>query len=145
MTVDKHARVTWQGDLSSGTGTIEEVGSGAFSGLPVSWAARTGERADLTSPEELIAAAHASCFSMSFASRLGKNETPPNRLTVTATVTFVPGTGVTTSALAVDADVPGIDDATFRDLAEDARQKCPVSQALSGNVEITLDATLSSS
>ena len=145
MTVDKHARVTWQGDLSSGTGTIEEVGSGAFAGLPVTWAARTGERADMTSPEELIAAAHASCFSMSFSSRLGKNGTPPTRLTVTATVTFVPGTGVTTSALLADADVPGIDEATFRELADDARANCPISKALAGNVEITLDATLASS
>jgi osmotically inducible protein OsmC len=143
MTVDKQATVTWQGDLNDGRGTIDEVGSGAFSGLPVTWAARTGEQAELTSPEELIAAAHASCFSMSFASRLGKNDTPPVRLRVTATVTFVPGTGVTTSALVVDADVPGIDEATFRSLADDARVNCPVSKALAGNVDITLDTTLS--
>jgi osmotically inducible protein OsmC len=142
MAADKHARVTWQGDLNSGNGTIDEVGSGAFSGLPVTWAARTGERADMTSPEELIAAAHASCFSMAFSSRLGKADAPPERLSVTATVTFVPGTGITTSALEVEAVVPGIDETTFRDLADDAKANCPVSQALAGNVEITLAATL---
>ena len=145
MAVDKLATVTWQGDLTGGRGTIDEVGSGAISGLPVTWAARTGEQAELTSPEELIAAAHASCFSMAFSSRLGKNDTPPERLRVTATVTFVPGTGVTTSALVVDADVPGIDEATFRSLADDAKANCPVSQALANNVDITLDARLSSS
>ena len=145
MAVDKQAKVTWQGDLATGRGTIDEVGSGAISGLPVSWAARTGEQADLTSPEELIAAAHASCFSMSFSSRLGKNDTPPDRLHVTATVTFVPGTGVTASALVVQADVPGIEASRFDELAEDARANCPVSQALAGNVEITLLATLASS
>ena len=145
MAVDKQAKVTWQGDLATGRGTIDEVGSGAISGLPVSWAARTGEQADLTSPEELIAAAHASCFSMSFSSRLGKNDTPPDRLHVTATVTFVPGTGVTASALVVEADVPGIEASRFDELAEDARANCPVSQALAGNVEITLQATLASS
>jgi len=145
MAADKRAKVTWQGDLTSGRGTIDEVGSGAFSGLPVTWAARTGEQAELTSPEELIAAAHASCFSMAFSGRLGKNETPPRRLGVTATVTFVPGTGITTSALVVEADVPGIDASAFDELAEDARANCPVSQALSGNVEITLDAKLISS
>ena len=145
MAVDKQAKVTWQGDLATGRGTIDEVGSGAISGLPVSWAARTGEQADLTSPEELIVAAHASCFSMSFSSRLGKNDTPPDRLHVTATVTFVPGTGVTASALVVEADVPGIEASRFDELAEDARANCPVSQALAGNVEITLLATLASS
>jgi len=145
MAVDKQATVTWHGDLTAGRGTIEEVGSGAISGLPVTWAARTGEQAELTSPEELIAAAHASCFSMAFSSRLAKNDTPPERLRVTATVTFVPGTGVTTSALVVDADVPGIDEATFRSLADDAKANCPVSKALANNVDITLDATLSSS
>jgi lipoyl-dependent peroxiredoxin len=144
MAVDKQATVTWQGDLATGRGTIDGVGSGAIAGLPVTWAARTGEQADLTSPEELIAAAHASCFSMSFSSRLGKNETPPDRVHVTATVTFVPGTGVTSSALVVEADVPGIEQATFDELAEDAKLKCPVSQALAGNVEITLQATLTS-
>ncbi|HSL12565.1 MAG TPA: OsmC family peroxiredoxin [Actinomycetota bacterium] len=144
MAVDKHATVTWHGDLTTGRGTIDDVGSGAISALPVTWAARTGDQAELTSPEELLAAAHASCFSMSFSSRLGKNETPPDRLRVSSTVTFVPGTGVTTSKLVVDADVPGIDEETFRALAEDAREKCPVSQALANNVEITLDATLSS-
>jgi osmotically inducible protein OsmC len=144
MAVDKQATVTWQGDLTAGRGTIDDVGSGAIAGLPVTWAARTGEQADLTSPEELIAAAHASCFSMSLASRLGKNETPPDRVHVTATVTFVPGTGVTSSVLAVEADVPGIEPARFDELAEDARVNCPVSQALAGNVEITLQATLTS-
>ena len=143
MGVDKRARVTWSGDLETGRGTIDEVGSGAFSGLPVSWAARTGDgEKELTSPEELVAAAHASCFSMSFSGRLGKAGAPPERLTVTATVTFVPGTGVTTSALDVEAVAPGIDEAAFDELAADAKANCPVSKALAGNVDITLSARL---
>src|SRR4029453_6535107 len=83
----KQARVSWKGDLENGTGTIEQVGSGAFGPLAVSWPARTGDESGMTSPEELIAAAHASCFSMAFSARLGKAGTPPDRLEVSATVT----------------------------------------------------------
>jgi osmotically inducible protein OsmC len=142
MAAERHAEVTWNGDLLSGSGTIDRVGSGAFGGLDVTWAARTEESGGRTSPEELIAAAHASCFSMAFASGLAKAGTPPERLQTSATVTFVPGTGITKSALTVRAVIPGIDEAAFREAAEAAKVNCPVSQALAAVPEITLDAQL---
>ena len=140
--VDKHARVSWKGDLENGTGTIEQVGSGAFGPLAVSWAARTGDESGMTSPEELIAAAHASCFSMAFSSGLSKAGTPPDRLEVSATVTFVPGTGITASALEVTGMVPGISEKAFVAAAEVAKENCPVSGALKGNVELSVTAKL---
>jgi osmotically inducible protein OsmC len=143
MTADKTARVTWQGDLMTGQGTIDAVGSEAFASLPVSWAARTGEgEEELTSPEELIAAAHASCFSMALSNGLAKAGTPPERLSVSATVTFVPGTGITASALDVVGVVPGIDEAGFVAAAEQAKDDCTVSGALKGNVELSVRARL---
>ena len=142
MAAERHAEVTWNGDLLSGSGTIDRVGSGAFGPLDVTWAARTEEPGGKTSPEELIAAAHASCFSMAFASGLAKAGTPPERLQTSATVTFVPGTGITKSALTVRAVIPGIDEAAFREAAEAAKVNCPVSQALAAVPEITLDAQL---
>jgi lipoyl-dependent peroxiredoxin len=138
---DKHARVSWKGDLENGSGTIEQVGSGAFGPLAVSWAARTGE-SGLTSPEELIAAAHAACFSMAFSSGLTKAGTPPDRLEVSATVTFVPGTGITTSALEVTGVVPEISEEAFVAAAEDAKENCPVSGALKDNVDLSVSARL---
>jgi osmotically inducible protein OsmC len=138
----KTARVTWQGDLPTGRGTIERVGSGAFGPLDVSWPVRTGEEEGLTSPEELIAAAHASCFSMALSNVLAKGGNAPERLEVTATVTFVAGTGITTSALDVTGTVPGLDEAAFRTAAEDAKDNCPVSKALQGNVELSVSARL---
>lgn len=141
--VDKRAEVAWNGDLMSGSGTIEHVGSGAFGPLGVSWAARTGEgQAELTSPEELIAAAHAACFSMALSNGLAKDGTPPERLSVSATVTFVPGTGITRSALEVEGRVPGISEEAFREAAERAKDGCPVSGALKGNVELSVTARL---
>jgi osmotically inducible protein OsmC len=145
MTVDKNAAAEWRGDLATGEGTIRRVGSGALGPLPVSWAARTGDQASKTSPEELIAAAHAACFSMQFSNILGKQGTPPERLSVSATVTFVPGTGITTSKLEVEGDVPGIDEAAFQKTAEEAKDGCPVSGALQGNVELSVTARLSGS
>lgn len=145
MAAEKRARVTWRGDLMAGSGTIEKVDSGAFGSLAVSWAARTGEEGGMTSPEELIAAAHAACFSMALSNGLAKAGTPPDGLEVSATVTFVPGTGITKSALEVTGTVPGIDEAAFRTAAEDARDNCPVSQALKGNVQMTVTARLASS
>lgn len=143
MAASKRARVTWSGDLPTGRGTIEEVDSGAFGQLPVSWAARTGEgEPQLTSPEELLAAAHASCFAMALSKRLGDAGTPPDRLEVSATVTFVPGTGITTSALDVTGTVPGIDEAAFGQAAEAAKDGCPVSGALEGNVGLSVSARL---
>jgi osmotically inducible protein OsmC len=140
MAADRRASVTWQGDLMSGSGTIDEVGSGALGPLDVTWASRTEESNGKTSPEELIAAAHASCFSMALAHALAGAGTPPSRLSTSATVTFVPGTGITRSVLEVEGDVPGLDEDGFRQAAEDAKENCPVSQALKGNVELNVNA-----
>ena len=143
MAAERRASVTWNGDLLSGSGTIDEVGSGAFGPLDVSWAARSEEASGgKTSPEELIAAAYAACFSMAFSSGLAKADTAPERLRTSATVTFVPGTGITKVALTVRGSVPGIDAGTFQAAAEAAKANCPVSQALAGVPEITLDAQL---
>ena len=99
--VDKHARVTWKGDLETGSGAIENVGSGSIGPMDVSWPARTGDEDGMTSPEELIAAAHASCFSMALSHVLNQAGTPPDKLDVSVDVTFVPGKGITTSAIEV--------------------------------------------
>ena len=143
MAAERRAEVTWSGDLASGSGTIDRVGSGAFGPLDVSWPARAEEASGgKTSPEELIAAAHASCFSMALAHGLAQAGNAPERLQTSATVTFVPGTGITAIALAVTATVPGLDEAGFREAAEAAKAGCPVSKALAGVPEITLDAQL---
>jgi lipoyl-dependent peroxiredoxin len=139
---DSTAHVTWSGSLLEGGGSIDSVGSGAFGSLPVDWQARIGEEAGKTTPEELLAAAHAACFSMALSNVLAKAGHAPERLETSATVTFVPGTGITKSALTVRATVPGIEEAAFQDAAEDARQNCPVSKALAAVPEITLDASL---
>lgn len=143
MATEKRADVTWRGDLPTGRGMIERVGSGVIESLGVSWAARTGESDDLTSPEELIAAAHASCFSMALSKALADLGHTADRLLVTATVSFVPGTGITKSALDVTGVVPGIEEAEFGKAAEQAKENCPVSQALKGNVELTVSSRLS--
>ncbi|HSO30151.1 MAG TPA: OsmC family peroxiredoxin [Candidatus Sulfomarinibacteraceae bacterium] len=145
MAETRHALVTWNGDLVSGAGTIDYVSSGVFSRMPVSWAARTGPHNGKTSPEELLAAAHGSCFSMAFSSRLAKNGTPAVKLNVRAEVTFDNASGgwkVTRSLITVVGNVPGIDLATFQTIAEDAKENCPISIALKGNVELVVDATL---
>ena len=145
METTRHAEVTWSGDLTTGSGTINYSSSGAFSRLPVTWASRTEQHNGRTSPEELLAAAHAACFSMAFSARLGKNGTPPAKLDVKAVVSFAKGDAgwaIARSTLTVKGDVPGIDPATFQTLAEDARDNCPVSVALKGNVEMVVDATL---
>ena len=143
MATQRQASVTWNGDLMSGSGTIDEVGSGAFGPLDVSWPARSEEASGgKTSPEELIAAAHAACFSMALSGGLAKAGTPPDRLRTSATVTFVPGTGITKIALEVRGSVPGLDADGFRDAADAAKAGCPVSKALAGVPEITLDAGL---
>jgi osmotically inducible protein OsmC len=139
------ADVTWNGDLLTGAGTIDYVSSGVFSRMPVSWAARTGPHNGKTSPEELLAAAHASCFSMAFSARLAKNGTPATSLKVNVEVTFDNASGgwrVTTSRITVVGDVPGIDLETFRTIADDAKENCPISIALKGNVELIVDASL---
>ncbi|HWL32146.1 MAG TPA: OsmC family protein [Gaiellaceae bacterium] len=142
---DRRAEVTWNGDLMNGSGTIDQVGSGAFGPLDVSWPARSEDASGgKTSPEELIAAAHASCFSMALSGGLAKAGNPPERLRTSATVTFVPGTGITKIALTVRGSVPGLDADAFGAAAEDAKANCPVSKALAAVPEITLDAQLDS-
>jgi lipoyl-dependent peroxiredoxin len=138
MATDRRAEVTWEGNLMEGRGTIESVGSGAFGPLDVSWPARAEGQSGDTSPEELIAAAHASCFAMAFSHALAEEGHAPEHLSVSATVTFEPGPGITSSVLDVEGTVPGIDEAGFRAAAEQAKEGCPVSKALAGNVEITL-------
>ena len=145
MAAERRAEVTWNGDLFNGSGTIDRVGSGAFGPLDVTWASRTEDPNGRTSPEELIAAAHASCFSMAFSNILAKAGTPPEQLKTSATVTFVPGTGITKSVLAVEGRVPGLDENGFRELADEANANCPVSQALKNNVELSVDARLTQS
>jgi len=142
MATDRHAEVSWQGNLMEGSGRIERVGTGAFGPLDVSWPARTDEPGEQTSPEELIAAAHAACFSMSLAHELAQGGHAPERLDTRADVTFEPGTGITRIRLAVRGRVPGVDEEGFRKAAEGAKAGCPVSQALAGVPEITLDAAL---
>ena len=140
---DRTANVTWSGSLMDGAGTITSVGSGAFGPLDVTWASRAEDSDGRTSPEELIAAAHAACLSMALSHGLAGAGTPPEKLETSATVTFVPGTGITKVALTVRGTVPGIDEAAFLEAAEAARVGCPVSQALASVPEITLDAQLS--
>jgi lipoyl-dependent peroxiredoxin len=144
MAAVRTAEASWQGDLFSGSGTIESVGSGSFGPLPVTWASRTEEPGGRTSPEELIAAAHASCFSMALANVLAKAGTAPTQLSTVARVTFVAGTGITRSELVVEGTVPGLDEAGFARAAQDAKDNCPVSQALTGNVELAVSARLQS-
>jgi lipoyl-dependent peroxiredoxin len=139
---DRTATVTWSGSLLEGAGTITSVGSGAFGPLDVTWASRTEDSGGLTSPEELIAAAHASCFSMALSHGLAQGGTPPEKLDTSATVTFVPGTGVTKIALTVRGTVAGLDEAAFVEAAEGAKENCPLSKALAAVPEITVDASL---
>lgn len=144
MAAIRRAEVSWNGDLATGSGTVSAVSSGAFSDLPVSWAART-ESPDKTSPEELVAAAHASCYAMAFSAGLTRGGTPPTSLEVSAEVTFgklEAGWKVTASHLTVRGVVPGISEADFVTAAEAARDGCPISGALKGNVELSVDATL---
>jgi lipoyl-dependent peroxiredoxin len=142
MATERHAEVSWQGSLMEGSGRIERVGTGAFGPLDVTWAARTDEPGELTSPEELIAAAHAACFSMALSHELAEGGNAPERLETRAEVTFEPGPGIKKIHLAVHGRVPGLDEAAFRAAAEAARTGCPVSQALAAVPEITLEATL---
>jgi osmotically inducible protein OsmC len=144
MATDRTANVVWQGDLMNGSGTIAQVPSGAFGPLDVSWAARAEEPNGKTSPEELIAAAWASCFAMALSNGLAKDGNPPEKLETSATVTFQPGEGITRGALTVRGTVPGLDEAGFAAAAETAKQNCPVSKALSGIPDVSLDAQLAS-
>jgi lipoyl-dependent peroxiredoxin len=145
MAAIRRAEVTWNGSLAQGSGTIDAVTSGALAGLPVTWASRTEAADGRTSPEELVAAAHASCYAMAFSGGLGRNGTPPTSLSVSATVTFDNAGGgwkVASSALTVVGVVPGLDAAKFAELAEAAKDGCPISGALKGNVALSVEATL---
>ncbi|HCC38747.1 MAG TPA: peroxiredoxin [Arthrobacter bacterium] len=142
MAATRTAHTVWNGDLITGAGqtTLDSSGLGTFD---VTWKARTEAAEGKTSPEELIAAAHASCFSMAFSLALTQAGHVPDQVRTKADVTFVPGTGITGSHLTVSATVPGISEEEFQRIAGEAKTGCPVSGALA-SIEITLDATLQS-
>ena len=141
---ERRAEAVWDGDLLSGAGTVSAATSGAFTSLDVSWASRT-ETPEVTSPEELVAAAHASCYCMALSAGLGRAGTPPTRLEVSATVTFQQTEGgwkVASSALTVTGTVAGVTADEFAAAAEAAKDGCPISGALKGNVDLSVEATL---
>ena len=145
MAATRQATAVWSGDLMSGSGEVTAKSSAKFSALPVSWAARTEQPGGKTSPEELLAAAHASCFCMALSNGLAKAGHAPTRLEATATVTFDKvgdGWSVTASEVEVRGTVPGMDAAAFTKAAEDAKEGCPISRALKGNVRLSVRATL---
>ena len=144
-TVERRASVVWTGDVRNGSGTLGMDTSGACGELPIDLPTRAGEARGNTSPEELIAAAHAGCFAMALSSVLGADGNPPDRLEVSAVCTqgrAGDGFAITNVDLTVRGEAPGVDDEGFRDAARRAEQACPVSGALRGNVEIGLDASL---
>ena len=128
----------------SGSGRIDSVTSGAIGGLDVDWQARSEDAQSKTSPEELIAAAHAACLSMALSNGLAQAGHPADELRTSATVTFQPGEGITKIALQVAGNVPGMSQDDFRQAAETAKENCPVSKALTGVPEISVDARLES-
>ncbi|MGH8827243.1 MAG: OsmC family protein [Jiangellaceae bacterium] len=140
MAATRIATAHWEGSLFEGAGRVSLDSSGLGT-YDVTWAARTEEPGGKTSPEELIAAAHSSCFSMQLSNGLAKAGTPPTSLDTSAEVTFQPGVGITGSKLTVRGVVPGMSAEDFQAAAEDAKANCPVSQALAGTT-ITLDAAL---
>jgi osmotically inducible protein OsmC len=142
---ERTARVLWQGNLLEGNGELTLESSSVLQGQPVTWAARTETPAGRTSPEELLAAANASCFSMALSGALDRAGTPPERLQVSATAAFDKvgdAFKVTTMDLEVRGRVPGADQAAFEKAAQEAGQNCPISAAISGNVDIRVTATL---
>ena len=142
-TAERSATVVWRGDLPSGQGSLTMRSSGAASDLPVSWPARTESAGGKTSPEELIAGAHASCYAMALSNVLSKAGNTPEELEVSATAALdLDSVTVSTMVLDVRARVPGLDDAAFREAAQEANQSCPVSNALRGNVDIQVNASL---
>src|SRR6476619_7308706 len=139
MATDRRAEVTWNGSLVEGSGRIDSTTSGVLGGQELTWKARAEDAPAGTSPEDLIAAAHAGCFAMALSHGLSQAGTPPDELKTSATVTFQPGEGITRIRLSVRGRVPGLDEAGFRQAAEDAKQNCPVSKALASVPEITLE------
>jgi osmotically inducible protein OsmC len=141
MATESTATTVWQGSLTKGSGSAAP-GSGAFEGQEVTWARRAEREAGFTSPEEFLALAHSSCFCMALSNELAQGGNEPERLEGTATVSFVPGEGVKSSHIVVKGRVPGIDQAQFDEAARGAGESCPISAALKGNIEISVDATL---
>jgi len=141
MAAESNATTVWEGDLPRGRGTTT-VASGTLPEFEVTWPARTERSAGTTSPEELLAAAHSACFCMAFSNVLAKAGNPPERIEASTAVTFVPGEGVKSSRFTVSGSVPGLDQAGFEEAAREASENCPISQALKGNIEITIEATL---
>lgn len=143
MATDRRAEVTWQGSLMEGSGTIVSTTSGAIGEQAVNWPARSEDaKGGTTSPEELIAAAHAACFAMALSHGLAQAGNPPDEVRTSSTVTFQPGEGITKIALTVEGRVPGLDAAAFEEAAREAKENCPVSKALASVPEITLEARL---
>ena len=142
MATERQAEVTWNGSLLEGSGRIDSSTSGVLDSQPLSWKARAEDGPGGTSPEDLIAAAHAGCFAMALSHELAEAGTPPDELKTGATVTFQPGEGITRISLTVRGRVPGIDAARFQEAAESAKEGCPVSKALAAVPEITLEAEL---
>lgn len=140
MSVTTTATTTWHGSLFEGSGDVA-FDSSHLGTFPINWKARSEGSDSTTTPEELIAAAHASCFSMALSNGLAKNGTPADEIVTSAAVGFQPGKGITGSHLTLRAVVPGLSNEDFQAIAADAKANCPVSQALAG-IEITLDATL---
>jgi len=145
MAAVRQARAVWNGDLAKGSGEVSAVTSGKFRALGVSWGARTEAPQGKTSPEELLAAAHASCFAMALSAGLAKAGSPPKKLDVTSTVTFDKVGAdwtVVSSELEVKGEVPGMDAAAFATAAEGAKDGCPISRALKNNVKLSVRPTL---
>lgn len=140
MAVTSESTTVWNGDLKSGAGTVT-LDSSKAAELSVNWKARSEGGAEVTTPEELLGAAHAACFSMAFSNTLAQFGTAPETIRTTAAVTFDPAQGITGSHLRVTATVPGLSEEDFQRLAEEAKRTCPVSRALVG-IPITLEATL---
>ncbi len=143
MAAQSSATTVWEGGLAKGSG-VTTPQSGAFGPVDVTWTSRTERSAGKTSPEELLAAAHASCYCMQLSHELGEAGTPPERLEATATIAFVAGEGVKSSHVVVIGVVPGIDEDAFAAAASAAGEGCPISGAMKANVEITVEATLTS-
>lgn len=141
MAVESRATTIWEGGLADGRGTTE-FSSGALPEVEVTWGRRVERTSGTTSPEELLAAAQASCFCMALSHALGDDK--PTRLEAHVTISFVPGEGVKSSRIVVEGTVPGIDAQAFEAAVADASRNCPISAALAGNVEISHEATLSS-
>jgi lipoyl-dependent peroxiredoxin len=138
MATQRRADVTWNGSLMEGSGRIDSSTSGRLDGLEIDWRARSEEAGGKTSPEDLIAAAHASCFAMALSNGLAKDGNPADELHTSADVTFVPGEGITRIELTVRGRVPGIDEEAFRRAAQTAKENCPVSKALAGVPQLEL-------